>query len=170
MRIAIDASTCMKCHSCELACQASHPDNRRRIFVVETEQSAVPITCLRCTDAPCLRACISGAISMDSAKGIMVDASACIGCGGGIMACPFGAVNLYNGRAYQCDLCHGADTQHCVQACPTQSIRVDDDGFKNLSDAKRLRAAEDLDMTRAMKTLTELSSFADIDPPKEEMI
>ena len=68
---------CMGCHSCELACAVEHSQSKSLYSAISekpTPQSRVyvewvapdnrlPVLCRHCEDAPCMHACICGAIS-----------------------------------------------------------------------------------------------------------
>jgi len=85
---------CMGCHSCELACAVAHsgtsdlytamqtrPTPKPRLYVEGTENAvSVPILCRHCEEAPCMHACIAGAISRNQTNALVTDADRCIGC------------------------------------------------------------------------------------------
>jgi carbon-monoxide dehydrogenase iron sulfur subunit len=129
---------CTGCHSCELACAIEHsaakdlfaailerPLPQKRLFVEEGRGRAVPILCRHCEDAPCLNACISGALYRDERGAVRRRKEKCIGCWTCIMLCPYGVIGRQKeGRpiAVKCDLCDDRDSPACVDACPTKAL------------------------------------------------
>jgi len=129
---------CVGCHTCELSCAVEHslsktlfgsigehPTPRRRIYVewVPPERK-LPILCRHCQDAPCMHACISGAISRTDEGVIITDTDRCIGCWTCVMVCPYGVIgrHLETNRSYRCDRCPDRETPACVDSCPTKAL------------------------------------------------
>jgi carbon-monoxide dehydrogenase iron sulfur subunit len=137
--IFVNLDRCVGCHSCELACAVAHstdkslyaalceqPRPKKRIYVEwVSPDKKVPIVCRHCEDAPCLHACISGAISRNAEGVVLTDEDKCIGCWTCVMMCPFGVIgrHLERHKAYRCDRCPDQSTPACVQACPTKALR-----------------------------------------------
>ena len=136
--IFVKPDRCMGCHSCELACAVAHsagktlisamaeqPRSKNRIYVewVAPDKN-VPIVCRQCQEAPCLNACISGAISRNADGVVVTMEDKCIGCWTCIMVCPFGVIgrHLQKHIAFRCDRCQDQSQPACVQACPTQAL------------------------------------------------
>jgi anaerobic carbon-monoxide dehydrogenase iron sulfur subunit len=156
--IFVDLERCMGCHSCELACAVAHstgqslytaigehPRPMKRIYIewVAPDQK-VPLVCRHCEDAPCLHACISGAITR-TAEGVnLTDEDKCIGCWTCVMMCPFGVIgrHLERHKAYRCDRCPDRAMPACVQACPAKALQYRT--VERLSDDLRKRVAQDL--------------------------
>lgn len=138
--IFVQPERCVACLSCTMACAVEHTDQknlyaalgaspapRSRIYVESlpaAERPSVPIVCRHCEDAPCMHACINGAISKDAAGVVLTDAARCIGCWTCVMVCPFGVIGRQQeiGKAYRCDRCPDLDTPACVTACPTNAL------------------------------------------------
>lgn len=127
---------CMGCHSCELACAVEHSKSRSlyeaigeqlspksRLFVEAAGEKSVPILCRHCEDAPCVHACIAGAIRHDGYV-VKTHKDKCIGCWTCVMVCPYGVIgrHLEEQRAYRCDRCPDREQPSCVQACPTKAL------------------------------------------------
>lgn len=129
---------CVGCHTCEIACAvehsqsknlfaaiSEHPTPRRRLFVEWVAPAGkVPILCRHCTDAPCMHACISGAIHRTAEGVVITETDKCIGCWTCVMVCPYGVIgrHLQTQRAYRCDRCPDREVPACVAACPTRAL------------------------------------------------
>ncbi len=81
-RFIVDPVLCTGCRTCELACAFSHARNlkqgRSRIYPLTHEKDKyVPVVCLQCDDAACVKSCMfdalrrneeTGAIDLDVAR------------------------------------------------------------------------------------------------------
>ena len=128
---------CMGCHSCEVACAVEHsasksiftamgesPQPKSRVYIEWAgEGQQVPVLCRHCEDAPCMHACIAGAISRTEDV-VHTNADKCIGCWTCVMVCPYGVIgrHLEQKKAYRCDRCPDREEPACVSACPTQAL------------------------------------------------
>ncbi len=139
---------CVGCKSCELACAVEHsktktlfgaigehPTPKSRLWVeyLQAQQvqpphtqaeHKVPVVCRHCEDAPCMYACIGGAISRDAEGVVRTDADKCIGCWTCVMVCPYGVIgrHLELGKSYRCDRCPDREAPACVSACQTGAL------------------------------------------------
>jgi len=129
---------CTGCHSCELACAVAHssgktlysalleaPMPKPRVYVEWVDPDRpVPVLCRHCEDAPCMHACIAGAISRTEGGVVLTDADRCIGCWTCVMVCPYGVIgrHLEEHKAYRCDRCQDREIPACVDACPTRAL------------------------------------------------
>ncbi len=155
-RIFVRPDLCTACKTCELACAVEHsqaqsiflspfesPRPKPRVFVEAADGRKIPIVCRQCDDAPCLAACISGALFRDLETGaVRCDWSRCIGCWTCVMVCPYGVIGrqLELGKAVKCDLCPGREVPACVAACPTHALLYEEvDAFSQ--DRRRAFAA-----------------------------
>jgi len=78
----------------------------------------IPHLCFQCEDYPCVEACPTVALSVNTQTGaVEVDASKCTACGLCIKACPGNVPHLHPEGNYIiiCDLCDGKPK--CVEAC-----------------------------------------------------
>jgi len=68
-----DTGKCIGCRTCEIACVLAHqsspdlaaltPENfTARLSLVQTARVTAPIQCHQCEDAPCVKACVRGAL------------------------------------------------------------------------------------------------------------
>jgi carbon-monoxide dehydrogenase iron sulfur subunit len=116
---------CTGCRRCEAACQESHDrapgvSGSPRLVVVYHRGRYYPSLCRHCADAPCLDACMSGALGRDPGSGaVYVDAERCRGCWMCLMACPFGAIRADEtaGLAHKCDGCFRRGEPACAAVC-----------------------------------------------------
>jgi len=148
---------CQGCHSCELACAVEHsqakslfaaisekPVPRKRLYVEWVRQQKVPLLCRHCEDAPCVRACRTGALTQDPITRVVShDPTRCIGCWMCTMVCPYGVIGrrLEERIAVKCDRCPDRDIPACVAACPTKAlVYVEEEEFAEMR--RRQAAAE----------------------------
>jgi dimethyl sulfoxide reductase iron-sulfur subunit len=93
----IDMRRCDGCKKCTEACQTAHqlPKSFEWIKVGEVVTTVgtryfMPVPCMQCENAPCLRVCPVGATFRDGEGVVLVDQDRCIGCRMCMAACPFG--------------------------------------------------------------------------------
>ena len=138
IKIYCDITKCVACKTCELSCAAEHSKSKdlfkalkeknkpkRRLDVLGVDGKAISLHCQHCQDAPCVTACMSGALSKDEKTGATLqDNDKCVGCWMCVMTCPFGAIvrDIENHVAVKCDLCPDRDDFACVVACPTGAL------------------------------------------------
>jgi len=138
-KVYINEEVCIGCRLCEVYCQLRHASSRDlmkafnreapkpipRPRVEEKGIVSLSVRCQHCEDAPCLYACLTGAVSRDPAKGtVEVDPEKCVGCWTCILVCPLGAIrqDTARKRAVKCDLCQGDETPACVANCPNEAL------------------------------------------------
>jgi len=138
-KILVHFEKCTGCKSCELACAVEHSVSknlmqaifeprppRHRIYVEAVGSKPVPVHCHHCEEAPCEKACISGAIRTEMQRGaVVLLGQKCIGCWSCVMVCPVGVIGRqHNGHsvAFKCDRCPDRDTPACVAGCPTHAL------------------------------------------------
>lgn len=146
-----DPERCLGCHGCELSCALAHSGRslheaalegvtlRPRNCVVAAGDVVMPVQCRQCEDAPCARACPTGAMLQENGI-VAVREKNCMGCKVCVMVCPFGAISVKSetgdpegertnhGVARKCDLCAdtGRETPACIEGCPTKAITLVD--------------------------------------------
>jgi Fe-S-cluster-containing dehydrogenase component len=163
--LVIDLDICVGCHACVTACKgwndAAQPSglndadphgaapegaflNRVHSYEIEPDQGPArlvhfPRSCLHCDDAPCVTVCPTGASYKRQEDGIvLVNETACIGCGLCAWACPYGAREMdpVEKVMKKCTLCVDriySDTlpeedriPACVRTCPTNARHFGD--------------------------------------------
>lgn len=140
IKIYCDISKCIGCKSCEIACAVEHskgkniftaiketPLPKKRVRAENVGDRVISLHCQHCEDAPCIKACMSGALSKDETTGATLhDKDKCVGCWMCVMVCPFGAIvqDVENHIAVKCDLCPDREDYACVVACPTGALFV----------------------------------------------
>jgi len=141
----ISPEKCTGCRTCELACSMGktskiNPQNSAvSVFQYEEAAISVPIMCMQCEDAACMKVCPVGALTKNEENNVVLNIDKCIGCKMCISACPFGnmSFNAEQKRVVKCDLCNGKPK--CAALCPTGTIQYKDPSPTELS-KKRLMA------------------------------
>ena len=139
-RIYAKEEHCIGCRLCEIYCIFEHSGHQTLVKAFSNQENlpeaacrveedgaiSFALQCRHCEDAPCLAACIGGAMSRDPQTGaVKHDSDKCVGCWSCIMVCPFGAIsaNAETGKVgSKCDLCAGKDTPACVAHCPNEAL------------------------------------------------
>ncbi|MDE7231116.1 MAG: 4Fe-4S dicluster domain-containing protein [Oscillospiraceae bacterium] len=137
-KVYVNEDWCLGCHLCEFYCAAANSGAPNMIKAFKSGKTPVPriqveegsgvnfaVQCRHCDGKACVKACISGAISI--VDGVVVcDENRCVGCGTCVLSCPFGCIvfDEANHRIQKCDLCvknHDGEPA-CVQGCPNRAI------------------------------------------------
>jgi formate dehydrogenase iron-sulfur subunit len=94
-------------------------------------QQTVTTACHHCADPGCMNGCPVGAYEKDADTGIVRHLDdQCIGCSYCILKCPYDVPKYSKKRGIvrKCDMCHQrlaeGEAPACVQACPTEAIRI----------------------------------------------
>ncbi len=138
IKIYCDITKCVGCKACEIACAVEHsktkdifcaitevPLPKKRVKAENISDKIISLHCQHCEDAPCVIACMSGALSKDEKTGATLhDKDKCVGCWMCVMTCPFGAIvrDVEDHNAVKCDLCEERDDFACVVSCPTEAL------------------------------------------------
>jgi carbon-monoxide dehydrogenase iron sulfur subunit len=138
-RIFIKEEVCMGCGLCEVYCIVQHSKSKNiikafkresprpisRIRLEEDRPISFSIQCRYCEDAPCIAACLSGAMYLDEKTGLVLhDKDKCVGCWTCIMVCPYGVIRMdsLGSKIVKCDLCPELDVPACVANCPNEAL------------------------------------------------
>lgn len=130
----IDATKCINCKACVLACQQRNgvPYTHSRNWIREAPDNLSPLgtayqpgACMHCDHPLCVDACPTRATYKADDGSVVIDRDRCIGCGGCIEACPYKARFRHplTGTADKCDYCRHAtpgQTPACVRVCPVR--------------------------------------------------
>lgn len=138
VKIYCDITRCVACKTCELACAVEHSQSKnlpvaiteksrpkKRVAVSAVDSRTISIHCQHCEQAPCVAACMSGALTKDKKTGATLhNKDKCVGCWMCVMVCPFGAIvrDIENHIAVKCDLCPDREDYACVAVCPTGAL------------------------------------------------
>ncbi|MDR0958134.1 MAG: 4Fe-4S binding protein [Clostridiales bacterium] len=136
-KIKVNEKWCLACHLCEYYCAFANSgkgdmvkalQNRKifpRITVEENDKISLAVPCRHCDDAPCVKACISSALSVDSDGLVQINKDKCVSCFTCVLVCPYGALSPgEDGVMQKCELCqtNGQQEPACVAGCPNRAI------------------------------------------------
>ncbi|MBN2760771.1 MAG: 4Fe-4S dicluster domain-containing protein [Rhodobacteraceae bacterium] len=183
--LVIDLDTCVGCHACVISCKGWNTQNygaplsdleaygespegtflnRVHSFEVTRDQAPpmvvhFPKSCLHCDNAPCVTVCPTGASYKRTEDGIvLVNESACIGCGLCAWACPYGAremdgaekvmkkCTLCVDRIYNENLPEEDREPACVRTCPAGARHFGDLSDPGSDVSKLVAAREGFDL------------------------
>jgi anaerobic carbon-monoxide dehydrogenase iron sulfur subunit len=139
-KVIVHPERCVGCMQCMVACATAHsssgelfsaicevPIPKPRIHVgVGLYGEGFPNRCRHCDPAPCMLACLPGAIYRNADfDTVMIDADKCINCASCAMACPFGVIRYHEDIhapmkkvvAVKCDNCIVRQANGLVPAC-----------------------------------------------------
>ena len=150
-KVIVHHQKCIGCMQCMAACATAHsisktlfaaalesPLPRSRIYIgVGLYNEGFPNRCRHCDPAPCMTACLSGAILRDEeSESVLINPDKCINCASCAMACPFGVIRFYEDQflkktiAIKCDNCLERQNQGkppaCVEACKTNALTFEE--------------------------------------------
>jgi Fe-S-cluster-containing dehydrogenase component len=165
----IDVAKCENCQNCFLACKdehvgndwpgyaASQPDRGRGWITIHGKERGqypfidvayLPVPCMHCEDAPCIKAAKDGAIYKRPDGIVMIDPVKAKGQKAVLKACPYGVITWNESLRIpqKCTLCahlldEGWAKTRCVQACPTGALsvrHVEDAEMKEIIQAEQL--------------------------------
>ncbi|MDX9770928.1 MAG: DmsC/YnfH family molybdoenzyme membrane anchor subunit [Tenuifilaceae bacterium] len=134
-----DYSKCVGCHACVVACSVENstvpPLSWRSVNHFNKQKLPLlgyvhlSLACNHCQEAPCLKACPSGAYRVDTETNAVIHTpELCLGCKYCTWACPFDAPK-YNHKSGVVEKCHfcfhrlkDGQIPACAQNCPTGAL------------------------------------------------
>ncbi len=140
----IDYEKCIGCETCEAICKFLH-DQPRIVMARSTEGQIVPVYCVHCEQAYCMKVCPNKAINRDQDSAVILNPMLCRGCEtrACMLACPYaGFFESDKGvGSRKCDLCAGRRAQGmgpaCATMCPCGAIYyIDRDELKKMDTEK----------------------------------
>jgi len=133
----ISPKKCNYCKTCEAVC----PNSAVNVITFEEVKISVPVMCMQCEDAACMKVCPVGAMHRDENGAVVSDGNKCIGCKVCISACPMGNIHYSTTekRIMKCNLCDG--NAQCAKYCPTRAIEYLDGTVANVN-KKRVIASK----------------------------
>ncbi len=150
-RIIINQNYCIGCRLCEVHCITQHSNSKdimkvykgkgskpeSGIFFEESGSISFAIQCRHCDDAPCIEACITGAMYRDRDTGrVLHNREKCVGCWMCVMTCPLGVIKIDQKEKKtisKCDLCIDREFPACVEHCPNEAIYIVDSEGKKIT-------------------------------------
>ncbi len=149
-QLVVNPEKCASCRTCELMCSFSHTGvfNPRlsavSVIGYEAAMTSVPVMCMQCEEACCLKVCPVGAIDRDENGAAVMNPDKCIVCKMCMSACPLGNISYspVSKKMFKCDLC-GGDPK-CVEFCKNGAIQFIDPAEK--SDRQKAVAAKFIDV------------------------
>ncbi len=134
--ILVNTYLCLHCNACTVECvrnndlPVGHQVKWTQVDRVEqgvypaVRQYFIKSACNHCTEASCMNACPTGAITKPDGAHTVVNQDWCIGCGYCVEACPFHVPSFGEpkGSSQKCSFCYGTHAADepvaCVKACP----------------------------------------------------
>jgi Fe-S-cluster-containing dehydrogenase component/DMSO reductase anchor subunit len=137
----VDLDACTGCKACVAACHSLNGLDDGEVWRTvgllhggtkeEPAQRTVTTSCHHCIEPACMSGCPVQAYEKDPSTGIVKHLDdQCIGCQYCTFMCPYDAPKYSTSRGIvrKCDMCSGrlavGEAPACVQACPSQAIRI----------------------------------------------
>jgi len=175
----IDVARCHDCNDCFLACKDEYYENdfppysvaqprhgHRWIDIMRKERgqypkvdvSYLPVPCMHCDDAPCIKNAKDGAVHKRDDGIVLIDPEKAKGQKDILRTCPYGAIwwNEEKSVPQKCTFCihlldNGWKEPRCVQACPTGAMRIvhaEDPEMKKIIKSENLEVYQPQHKTR----------------------
>ena len=137
----VDTRLCVACKACVFACMGENalPSGCFRDWLTEEVWGEFPALyaqnrserCNHCTNAPCVKACPTGASHINEGGAVIVTRRKCTGCKACIAACPYDARYVHpGGFVDKCTFClhrlQKGEEPACVSICPTHCMHFGD--------------------------------------------
>ena len=172
----VDLDACTGCKACVTGCHSLNGldtgSGETWRHVGDLGSQHVTSACHHCADPACLKGCPAEAYEKDALTGAVVHLDdACIGCSYCTMTCPYEVPSFSDrlGIVRKCDLCHGrlsaGEAPACVQACPTEAIRIQVVNVATAGGGWGLAVGPDPALTRPTTAYTSTRPAADRPSP-----
>ena len=139
--IGVHLDRCTGCRTCELYCAVDRgsdgktllkavqesPLPQARVRVEGNNQLPIALQCRHCLQAPCLDACLTGALTREAKSNmVVVREDRCIACWTCTIFCPYGVIYPWPERkfALKCDRCTYMEKAVCVEVCPCKALEL----------------------------------------------
>jgi Fe-S-cluster-containing dehydrogenase component len=167
----IDVARCHDCNDCFLSCKDEYWENdfppysaaqprhgHRWINIMRKERGQypkvdvayLPIPCMHCDDAPCIKAAKKDAIYKRDDGIVVIDPEKAKGQKNLVKSCPYGVIywNEEKSLPQKCTFCvhlleDGWKEPRCVQACPTGAMSV---VYAEDSEMEKIKKSESLEV------------------------
>jgi Fe-S-cluster-containing dehydrogenase component len=167
----IDVAKCHDCNNCFLSCKDEYWENdfmpysaaqlrhgHRWMNIMRKERGQypkvdvayLPIPCMHCDDAPCIKTAKKDAIYKREDGIVVVDPEKAKGQKNLVESCPYGVIywNEEKSLPQKCTLCvhlleDGWEQPRCVQACPTEAMSV---VYAEDSEMEKVKKSESLEV------------------------
>ncbi len=139
-KVMVQPERCVGCMQCMIACATAHSKTRQLLTaLMETPlpksrvhvgaglyNEGFPNRCRHCNPAPCMSACLAGAVFRDIEKDtVLINPDKCINCASCAMACPYGVIRFHQDVtappnktvAVKCDNCDQRQSEGLIPAC-----------------------------------------------------
>lgn len=159
--IGVHMDRCTGCKTCELYCGAERGSRGKTLLKAVQERPApyprirvegeggvaFPLQCRHCQQAPCIDACLAGALVRDQKSGlVIIREELCIGCWTCTAFCPYGVIypNPDEGIAVKCDRCLYMELPVCLDVCPTKALELIEVSDEEILRQRRRKAVSEL--------------------------
>ncbi|MGD8983267.1 MAG: carboxypeptidase regulatory-like domain-containing protein [Desulfobacteraceae bacterium] len=167
----IDVAKCHDCNNCFVSCKDEYFENdfppysvaqpkfgQRWMNIMRKERGQypkvdvayLPIPCMHCDDAPCIKAAKNDAIYKREDGIVVIDPEKAKGQKNLVESCPYGVIywNEEKSLPQKCSFCvhlleDGWEQPRCVQACPTGAMRV---VYAEDSEMEKVKKSENLEV------------------------
>ncbi len=162
-KVLVHPERCVGCMQCMVACAVAHSQTKSMMAALEQPRprsrvhvgpgpanEGFPNRCRHCNPAPCLGACLPGAIyRVPETETVLVDQDKCINCASCAMACPFGVLRFHEEHtaprgktvAVKCDNCVERQSRGEIPAC-VETCMVGALTFEELEEAMKRKTSD----------------------------